>query len=1366
MRTRRHVGKSEVCRPSGQLRAMLAALALAIGCALLAPSVSLAAFTRPFVRQIQAGGPIALDTAGDLWTQGEEVNKLDEFEPAGTGNAQISTRALEVPAEIERRAGLESIAMEGATGNLYALSQITADGGTGRDGVLEVFDPSGKFLEAWENNPSDPLFYGFGASGVDGGPRVAIDNSSDPLDPSSCTATPSGCTVYIAAPNSSDGIFIQKRDSHGEPTDFVNAKGEPVQLPYVRGSKIVGTPLEEFDDSFRPGDVTVDPEGNIYATVHQGSGGPGLPESQVAEYRPSGEFVRAFTGEELPGLAETPGWSGNTFITGVAVDPTNSHLLVSFEHFSTSGVIKIEAGAVAEFDLATGRYLNQITEGQSGVPLHSAEGVAVDPQGFLYVVNEGKVEVLGEGHYLPTLTLGASTQREPTSAVLNGAVDPESASNPEKQGLSECQFEYVAEGAYKESGFASASKAACAPPAAEIPADSAFHSVNASLTGLQPGATYRYRLVASTGGSAGGQATSAALAFTTPAAPRIASISVANVSSTFGDLQARIEPAGAPTSYHFEYDTRPYVGEDAHGTSVPLPDASIGAGGPTGGAAEAVLQHIAGLLPATVYHYRVVASNEFGVTDSAEASFATLSAPASGLPDGRAYELVTPANKEGGSDMFATPMTNHEYRNSVDVGIPSESGDAFLMTLAHSDFGPFPGNEDSSYLFSRTVDGWVYKSLAQPSLGVQDPKPAVWSPTLSMVGLEDLSGSVASAEGRRSLNLLGTAGGPYTTLHAGAPTHALSGGTEPEVHIVGASRDMRRVILEGRNDPTLCPGAERQPHGAVLCEWDGAYESVGGEQVPKLTLANASNEGVPVSKCGAVLGEAPAQGKARDAVSDDGSRIVFTAPDPTAYNQGAGCWNLGTTAAPQVYLRSRGQTIELSLPEAGVHDPTGQHPAEYVGAAADDSRIFFLTQTELTKEAEELGLHDNELYEYDVQTAKLARISAGLPGSPGATAGAEVKTVTAISADGTAVYFDAFGALAPGASTLERTSAEGSINLYRYSAESARIEYVAAISTVDDDSSDPEAVSCSEFGGILLSTSLCPEKEWYTTPDGRYLLFASSRDLTGYDTTTAGGTTCYQSGTQGGINGHCEELYRYDAANNSLTCVSCDPSGAPPVSNALFNRSLTLAVPAASPVRAMSNDGSEVFFDTADPLVPRDTNGTLDIYEWHEGRLSLISSGSDPAPSFFLGMSADGSNVFIGTHARLVPQDTDTGGDIYDARVCTAASPCLRPSAGATAQCEGDACQTPQSAPIDATPGSLGFAGAGNLTGEVTKAKPKSKPRSTGAGSLARALRECRTKHGARRRRRCEASARARHIQKTRRTSRARAGAEKGRKGR
>ena len=64
-------------------------------------------------------------------------------------------------------------------------------------------------------------------------------------------------------------------------------------------------------------------------------------------------------------------------------------------------------------------------------------------------------------------------------------------------------------------------------------------------------------------------------------------------------------------------------------------------------------------------------------------------------------------------------------------------------------------------------------------------------------------------------------------------------------------------------------------------------------------------------------------------------------------------------------------------------------------------------------------------------------------------------------------------------------------------------------------------------------------------------------------------------------------------------CVSCIPDGAPPTSN----------VEASDNGLFMTNDG-RVFFSTADALVPQDTDGIRDVYEYVEGRPQLISSGT------------------------------------------------------------------------------------------------------------------------------------------------------------
>jgi hypothetical protein len=1320
---------------------ILAGVLISLVAGLTIPSLSLGAFTRPSLHQITqtpkgpfAGpGGLSTDAAENLWV-GDGNTTLDEFAPSGAFVQEVTLKGSTRLPQGSTPPGSLAIEHATATESFYVSGPGTIHG---YEPFVEKFDLTGTLLP-WEENEFQGLV------------RVAVDNSTDSSeDPSACHPAPVGCSVYVAhskqdAPSpAGDGELagIEKFNAAGEPVAF-SAAGT---VPYVKAKEandIAGTESGGF--AFEElGGIAVSPEGDIFAVANETQ----LTTPTVLEYEPSGKFLRAFSGQETPGVGESRekgGWGGA--LEGVAIDPVSGHLLVSLTHFHEGGSSPEPVeGAIDEFDLGTGRYLDQITgielEPEAGVhefhPLRSAFEITADAQGRVYVadVQEHLIDEFGAGRFLPSVKIGEASERTTTGAQLNGTVNPEGLT------LSGCQFEYVSDSKFKASGFASASSEPCVPAAGSIPQDSAPHPVHAAISGLTSGTTYHYRLVVSTEGALGGEAVSLATAFTAPDEPSVITLPASNLSSSFADVNAKINPLGSKTTYHFEYDTRPYEGPEAHGTSVPMPDEAIGSGGATGSSEEGVLEHLSGLTPDTTYYFRAVASNAVGVSYGEQESFTTLPVVLAGLPDGREYELVTPASKPGGSDMFALAQTNGEYFNN-DTATPAEDGNGIVLHT-HAGFGPFPGNEESAYVFTRAAGKWSYASLASPSLGVQNVFSFVFNPyDISQVGVNDEVGSIGSELGSQREALLGPPGGPYTTLHVDAPTHE----SKPKrTTIVGASHDLSHLVLETPSYST-CPGDTSQQHGEALCE------SSGGE----LHLLNVNSKGALFNSCGAVLGAGAEGGLEHNAVSSDGSRAIFTVPDPNAVNEGPGCWNGTTTNAPQLYMRVGTKTIELSAAQPGVSDPSGEHIATYVGASEDDSKVFFLTDAWLT--ADHPTGHGSEIYECEIveeqpgqPTCNLSRVSRGETGSGGSTSGAEVNTVPAISADGTAVYYTAFAALAKGAQTLTPQHVAGEqvpVNLYRYDVEDGTTTYVTTVGT---DDYPYQALQCSVADE--LPRAQCAQANWYTTPSGRYLLFASTTEVTHYHTTGP----CEVPDSDGSHDGHCDELYRYDSATNEITCVSCDPSGDPPVSNALFARSAP-DQPASGPVQAMSNDGSYVFFDTADELVPTDTDKTLDVYEWHEGKLALISSGKDTAPSFFLGSSSVGSeegvNVFFGTHTRMVREDTDTSGDIYDARLCSGSDPCIKPPPGETAQCEGDACQVPPVVPLAANPSSSIFSGVGNVFIEEPAPAVKPPPKLTNAQKLSKALVACHKDRKARRKK-CEAEARKRYGKKTKKAKKA-----------
>ena len=616
--------------------------------------------------------------------------------------------------------------------------------------------------------------------------------------------------------------------------------------------------------------------------------------------------------------------------------------------------------------------------------------------------------------------------------------------------------------------------------------------VHVAVGGLSGGETYLYRLVASTpAANQGGLSETEVLAFTAPAPPRV-SASASDVSSTFARLDAQIDPSGAATSYHFEYDTRTYgEGEGPHGVSVPVPDVSIGAGGASGSSIESVAANLSGLTPGVTYHFRVVAENEikedgettYGpqTTYGPDESFTTLS---EATPDDRGYELVTPAEKEGGGDMFAEPEVNGTFYNRQDDGTPSVSGEGYLLE-SNSPFGEFPFAIEGAYVFRRVPaeDGWSYASLASRALGVQSFIGATVEPVgLSSVAVNDGLGA-RIGEGESLANLLGPPGAPdvcegpvsveqavslgcYILLHKDSVVFHNEADEAADTQVVGASQSMGHVVLESRTlagEAPLCLGAGAVTHGNVLCEWAGVYENFGPTATPALRLVDVKpgSEQTPVSECGAGIGDRYVAtggntGPAYRAVSADGSRVFFTAPDPNASDPKAavdhdGCWNgekteeegEGPVNAPQLYVRIGGSTtLKVSAAEKTVREAGGkprEYPAYFAGASEDGSRVFFATKTWVTQD-HPTG-HDLELYECQIVETEsgpaciLTRVSAGEEGQPGLAKGAGLVHVPEVAADGDAVYFEANGKL-----TLDAPVTGG---LYRYDTQTGAINYIS-----------------------------------------------------------------------------------------------------------------------------------------------------------------------------------------------------------------------------------------------------------------------------------------------------------------------------------
>lgn len=424
----------------------------------------------------------------------------------------------------------------------------------------------------------------------------------------------------------------------------------------------------------------------------------------------------------------------------------------------------------------------------------------------------------------------------------------------------------------------------------------------------------------------------------------------------------------------------------------------------------------------------------------------------------------------------------------------------------------------------------------------------------------------------------------------------------------------------------------------------------------------------------------------------------------------------------------------------GVLAATSLGPEQFelrlVAATPDLAHVVVSSCAALTADATEVAAPggcdpaDQNLYEWSGDDLSLIN---RLPGEAIGTPGARIAAPSgAISSGGSRVYFSWGGEVylregsatktvlgAPGGE-FAAASAEGGVAYLIDSGELA--EYSAATETITPlttgggvegvlaVSTDGSKVYYAKSGAVFLRSGatltevassavpsdwLAGEETSRVTKDGSHLLFLSDAELTGYP--NEGETEVFLYGPPPG------------GSVALLTCVSCNPSGERPRGGALIPGTRSNGTgPEATDVykpRALAASGDRVFFETADSLVPQDTNGATDVYEWEAdgegtcarggGCVQLISGGRDPEPSYFLDADESGGEAFFLTAASLYPLDPGSD-DVYDAReaggfaVPESSIPCI-----------ADACQILPEAPEDPSPGTL-VPNSGNPTLKVS----------------------------------------------------------------
>lgn len=796
--------------------------------------------------------------------------------------------------------------------------------------------------------------------------------------------------------------------------------------------------------------------------------------------------------------------------------------------------------------------------------------------------------------------------------------------------------------------------------------------------------------------------------------PTIAGTSVTDLTSTSATLRARINPNTLPATYQFEYGLEDCQANPGVCTKVPVAPKSIGSGHEP----VPVSQALSGLSPETTYFYRVVAENvgeSGGVEPGPVRTFTTQGSTFDlELIDGRVWEQVTPTEKFGGGVNNGTLVQ------------ASGDGSAISFPTRGSIVENPNGSralEPSAVVARHSGTTWQIKDLVPTytkatgaGLG---PEYKVFSSGLDRSILEPRDESPLSPEASERTPYLRVEGTPpvFRPIVTGKegfanvepPDTAFGGeinGAKNPVALEGANADLTSVVVSSLV-PLLSDAPPEKPGSDVaraLYHWND------GTLLPVSELPADEEGGKMVyGQVGSGLASV------RHAVSDDGSRVFWNPAVPTG----------SKLDLDALYLREvpLGKTVRIDLPEL---DATGAGEAApfFMGASADGSVVFFTDSQQLTIDA---NLSGRDLYRCEVAAdgsgcLDLKNLTASTSGGEAARA---QEIAAGISEDGETVYFVAMGALDAGPNDVGDTAQAEVPNLYRWQ-DGDGLEFIATLS--ENDGPTWGEAGDTAAGRMARSSA-------FSSPDGRYLTFMSEKNLAGDESDDP------ETGEP------IEQIFLYDSSTKRLQCVSCNSGGGTnagrrivenvseggllfPDLNQLWDGRLvggTLPETTESePVvgysfyqpRALLDNG-RVFFNSAAPLVPADSNGTWDVYQFEpfgigncgplsgsasisrsgEGCVALISSGTDSNSSVFVDASESGDDLFFMTFAPLSVLDTDNIVDVYDARVGGVAAIADQ----TPEECLGEACQPKGPPPTDSPPASSTFKGAGNVKPKPAK---------------------------------------------------------------
>jgi hypothetical protein len=694
------------------------------------------------------------------------------------------------------------------------------------------------------------------------------------------------------------------------------------------------------------------------------------------------------------------------------------------------------------------------------------------------------------------------------------------------------------------------------------------------------------------------------------------------------------------------------------------------------------------------------------------------------LPDCRAYEMVSPRYKEGYPLFALGDALNGEQTILYSLGdLAGTQGSGEISTKAQL------------YLAKRSpTAGWEISPMnplasqfvGQIPLAVEaNDGDTLWEQHTPVQSTENRGLYVRSAAG--VFGFVGPLGLPV--IGEEVPSNVLDRQEARVGRAEAATENYGHVVLSALSSEDHWPFDTTTANNSLY-----EYSGVGNSQPILVGVKGGKGSEQLISPCGTELGSG-SRGSMYNALSADGESIFFTVEPGCGGPAFAEVYvrKYGSLSSPKP-----AETVDVSADEC-TSECGEESGKDFEGASEEGERVFFTTTQKLTNEATNrtasgdaaekgcsvTGVDGCNLYEYEFtpEGGRLSLVSSG-----------EVLGVAGIAEDGTRVYYVSSTAIAGvGANEYGASSQMGGNNLYVYDTSTRTTAFIATLSTAEGGGKvwqkeflRPVEVT-GEGGRFLLFATATPGLTGAEDTSPLEQLFEYDA-VTGELVRVTKGEEGYNENGNGVTHGVVSQTIISLA--KQLGYREDFKSVANRLNIAENGRTVFFETTGRLSVRALSAEVGEV--------------GCKSVYEFRTGgalsagSVHLISDGRDTQPNKgstcgagLVGMDEDGANVLFTTADPLVLSDTDGyQRDVYDAREGGGFP--LAPG-GESGSCGAGSCEGLVSTPpLFSAPSSTTMTGSGNLappaTGTGVATAPKKTARTVKCAKGVRHEKQCKKK--------------------------------------